>query len=521
MACYLLRTPVPTGVTVRRRTRPIGKRARGRPPAKRAPRDGATAIDGRQALADLVRAPVLGQGDVARAFKQITETAARVLKVDRVSIWQLVDDGAALGCVDLFERGPARHGAGGRISAAHVPRFLAALQHERVLRVNDARADPRAERRSSPHLQPFAVTSRLDAPVFLRGQMVGVVCHEHGGRPRRWKLHEELLASSFADSVALVLEAAAAHEAELALRRERDALETKVADRTRELRETEASLRALVDYSPIATVLTRMGDHRVLLANRRAARLFEVPLDAIQGQNAPDHWVEPGDRARYLERLRRHGRVDDMDVQLRTQTGRPFWARVSGQLLKFDGEETLLGTVIDITAQRQDRENLRELAMNDPLTGLFNRRHLEEELRKEIDRADRHGRPLALAMLDADHFKRINDGHGHQAGDEVLRAIARRCQNRLRSHDLIGRYGGEEFVIVFPETTLAEAAVVAERLRAAVTEQRIEGGGAKLSVTVSIGLAELVPGQGLESLFRRADSALYRAKQDGRNLVRA
>ncbi len=159
--------------------------------------------------------------------------------------------------------------------------------------------------------------------------------------------------------------------------------------------------------------------------------------------------------------------------------------------------------------------------MNDPLTGLFNRRHLEEELRKEIDRADRHGRPLALAMLDADHFKRINDGHGHQAGDEVLRAIARRCQNRLRSHDLIGRYGGEEFVIVFPETTLAEAAVVAERLRAAVTEQRIEGGGAKLSVTVSIGLAELVPGQGLESLFRRADSALYRAKQDGRNLVRA
>ncbi len=158
--------------------------------------------------------------------------------------------------------------------------------------------------------------------------------------------------------------------------------------------------------------------------------------------------------------------------------------------------------------------------MHDPLTGLFNRRQVEEELRKELDRADRHGRPLSLAMMDADHFKRINDGHGHQTGDEVLRVLARRCQKILRSHDLIGRYGGEEFVIVFPETTLAEAAVVAERLRAAVGEHPIKFGDAALEVTVSIGLGELVPGQGLEKLFQRADSALYRAKQDGRNLVR-
>ena len=97
----------------------------------------------------------------------------------------------------------------------------------------------------------------LDAPVFLRGKMVGVVCHEHTGRPRRWKLHEELLASSFADFVALVLETAAWHEAENALRVERDALETKVAERTRDLQESEANLRALVDFSPVAMVLTR------------------------------------------------------------------------------------------------------------------------------------------------------------------------------------------------------------------------------------------------------------------------
>jgi diguanylate cyclase (GGDEF)-like protein/PAS domain S-box-containing protein len=498
-----------------------GKRARARPSGKGAPRGATTEIEGRQALAELMHTQVLGQGDVGRAFRQITEAAAQTLKIERASIWRLVNDGAALACVDLFERSSAGHGAGLRIEVADVPRFFAVLQTERVIRVDDAQGDPRTEELRPSHLEPFGVTSRLDVPVFLRGRMAGLVCLEQMGRPRRWKLHEEFMAISFADCVALALEAAAAHEAEVALRHERDALETKVADRTRDLRETEASLRALVDYSPIATVLTRICDHRVVLANRRAARLFEVPLDAIQGRLAPDHWVERADRGRYLERLSRHGRVDDMDVQLRTHTGREFWARISGQLLKFDGEETLLGTVIDITAERQDRENLRELAMHDPLTGLFNRRHVEEELRKELDRADRHGRPLALAMMDADHFKRVNDCHGHQTGDEVLRAIARRCQKILRSHDLLGRYGGEEFVIVFPETTLAEAVVVAERLRAAVAEHRITVGDIALDVTVSIGLAEWGPGQGIEKLLQRADSALYRAKQDGRNVVRA
>ena len=99
----------------------------------------------------------------------------------------------------------------------------------------------------------------LDAPVFLRGKMVGVVCHEHTGKVRRWKLHEELLAGSFADFVAVVLETAAWYEAESALRVERDALETKVTDRTRDLQDSEASLRALIDFSPVAMVLTRIG----------------------------------------------------------------------------------------------------------------------------------------------------------------------------------------------------------------------------------------------------------------------
>jgi diguanylate cyclase (GGDEF)-like protein len=151
---------------------------------------------------------------------------------------------------------------------------------------------------------------------------------------------------------------------------------------------------------------------------------------------------------------------------------------------------------------------------------VYNRRHVEDVLRRELDRASRHERPLALAMVDADHFKAINDTYGHQAGDEVLRTISERCQRTLRSHDVFGRYGGEEFVVVFPETSLADAGAVAERLRAAVADRPVQIGDQTLPVTVSIGLAAFAPGLDLEKLFQRADSALYSAKQDGRNLVR-
>jgi diguanylate cyclase (GGDEF)-like protein/PAS domain S-box-containing protein len=267
-------------------------------------------------------------------------------------------------------------------------------------------------------------------------------------------------------------------------------------------------------------VVTRLRDNTVTLANRRAAALFEVSLPEIQGRPTPQHWVDPADRQRYIERVMRHGRVDDFEAELRTSSGRRLWASISGQRLRFDGDDSLWAAIADVTIQKQTRDELLRQATHDALTGTFNRRHLEEVLRKEVDRAERHARPLAVAMLDVDHFKRVNDAHGHQAGDEVLRAISERCQGMLRSNDVLGRYGGEEFVVVFPETTLEEAGAVAERLRVAVAEAPIKAGSDALSVTVSMGLAAHARGQDMDGLLRRADAALYAAKQDGRNLVR-
>ncbi len=471
-----------------------------------------------------MRSPVLGQGDIDAAVKQITETAVEVLDVDRASVWDLVDGGGAGGrsiiCRDLYERSAGRHSAGVRIDAADVPRYFAALERERAIRAHDARVDLRTSEFKTSYLEPLGITSMLDAPVFLRGKMVGVVCHEHTGAPRRWQLAEELLASTFADFVALVLETAAWRRAEDSLRVERDALEGKVVERTRELQASEANLRALVDFSPSAMVVTRLADNSVLLANRQATAMFEVPAEMASGQRTPNFWVDLADRERYLGLLTAQGRVEELEAQLRTLSGRVFWARLSAQRLRLGGEETLLATIIDISVQRATQDDLRVQATHDPLTGAFNRRHLEELARKEVDRAQRHNRPLAVAMLDADHFKAINDRHGHHAGDEVLRAIASRCQGMLRANDVFGRYGGEEFVVLFPETNLIEAGVVAERLRAAIADQPVTVGDDALQVTISLGVAALTPELDLQRLIQSADGAMYAAKQAGRNLVR-
>jgi diguanylate cyclase (GGDEF)-like protein len=163
---------------------------------------------------------------------------------------------------------------------------------------------------------------------------------------------------------------------------------------------------------------------------------------------------------------------------------------------------------------------LRELATIDGLTGAFNRRAFMRLAEQELGVARRYGRPLSVMMLDADHFKKVNDTHGHDAGDAVLRALAATCRKQLRDVDLFGRLGGEEFAIVLPETPLAAARPVAERLRLALAALEVAAGGGVLTFTVSVGLAALAsPGDTIEGLLKLADEALYRAKTDGRNRV--
>jgi diguanylate cyclase (GGDEF)-like protein len=173
---------------------------------------------------------------------------------------------------------------------------------------------------------------------------------------------------------------------------------------------------------------------------------------------------------------------------------------------------------------REGRAELERVSVTDPLTGLANRRRLVTELDRELRRSDRTGHPFSILMLDVDRFKKFNDTWGHPAGDGVLKRLANTLRDCVRDVDTVARYGGEEFTVLLPETPAAEAARVAERIRAATEKDRFtaEGATTVVSVTVSIGYAVYPEnGRAQESLIEAADQALYRSKQSGRNRVSA
>jgi diguanylate cyclase (GGDEF)-like protein len=169
---------------------------------------------------------------------------------------------------------------------------------------------------------------------------------------------------------------------------------------------------------------------------------------------------------------------------------------------------------------KKTQVELQRLAAIDFLTGIANHRSFFEAGEQEIQRARRYGHPLAVLMVDLDHFKQVNDTYGHAAGDKVLVAMTASLRNHLRDIDVFGRLGGEEFAILLPETDLAGGWVTAERLRTAVAETAIDAGDVVLKITISIGVALLSPDDpGLDAVLKRADDAMYEAKRAGRNRV--
>ncbi len=182
-------------------------------------------------------------------------------------------------------------------------------------------------------------------------------------------------------------------------------------------------------------------------------------------------------------------------------------------------------TVVEQTAMALSNLNLRaalrEQSIRDPVTGLYNRRYMEEALKQHLRRVTRHLHPLGILMIDIDHFKDFNDVHGHVAGDQVLRELGKFLQSHIRGEDTACRYGGEEFILIMPDVFLEAARSRAEQLRQGAKELRIEEGGQSYAgITLSVGVA-LYPlhGRTIESVLRAADSALYRAKQEGRDRV--
>ena len=288
-----------------------------------------------------------------------------------------------------------------------------------------------------------------------------------------------------------------------------------------ELRQVERQLRHERDYGAAITssmhegfILTRDG--AILEVNQALCELTGFTREELVGAGAPYPFWAP-EAAEEISRQR--ALIDERGHEFETtymrKDGTRFDASITSVAARTtDGE--LLGyvsTVRDVSERKRHMAELERLATHDPLTGLPNHRAFHERLRDEVARASRHGQPLSVAILDVDHFKSINDQHGHRVGDSVLHELGQRLSTILREGELVARVGGEEFAWIL-NADGAEAFAAAERARHAISDKPFAQVGA---VTMSIGVCDLTAASDVDDLYERADQALYLAKGQGRN----
>ena len=328
---------------------------------------------------------------------------------------------------------------------------------------------------------------RLDLPAGLEAEVERL----------KQRLAGDLTPASLSRSVADLADLIA--RARQAVQQEKDEIERFLADLTNRLGEIDASLADSMQAHQ-QMVSARHDFDRRMTGEVRGMEESVREADELEALKAAI-------RAR-IEHIQHHMQDWREKESAREARLREENEQLAAQLEAFRSEAMGLHDKL---------EEARREAMRDALTGLPNRMAWEERMQAELARAERHGRPLTLGILDVDHFKRINDRFGHPAGDRVLRILADLFRQQTRASDFLARFGGEEFMLVLPETSGPDALVVADKLRESVAQAHFHYRKQSVPVTLSCGLAQYRPGETLEQLYARADAALYRAKEGGRN----
>ncbi|GEM_PF-2999099 len=296
-------------------------------------------------------------------------------------------------------------------------------------------------------------------------------------------------------------------------------LEQKVAERTAEAEASRQHLQSILENSPVGIAFLD-GSRRIRQVNQAFLDLFpyreEQVLDAIpDGLYASRAEYERIGREAYP--ILRDGGTYDTVAQMRGADGQAFPAALHGRALNADDlSEGFIWILQDISEQKRLEAELIHEASHDRLTGVYNRKHFEEILDAEIERAQRYSHSFSLVMFDIDHFKAFNDTYGHAIGDIVLKRTAERAHAELRATDSLARWGGEEFMVMLPETPIGNAERLAERLRKAVL---VADEDSRSAVSISLAVTEYEMGEAADTTLRRLDDGLYRAKAEGRNRV--
>ena len=297
---------------------------------------------------------------------------------------------------------------------------------------------------------------------------------------------------------------------------------------SRALRESEAKFRGMVSQSLVGIVI--MEDGKFSYSNAKFDEIFGYSADEVRWLGPLDVAIE-SDRPLVAENIRKRlsSEVDRVDYVFRglRKNGDVVDIECHSSGMDSGGKVLLISLVMDITerarAEREVRalqDRLREESTHDALTGLYNRRYLEEALGRELILAEREAHPVSVIMGDLDHFKAVNDRHGHLAGDEVLRVFGDLMKRHVRGSDIYCRYGGEEFLLVLPRMAEESAVERAEQLRSAMAAAPVSYGATPIAVTASFGVATFPrDGRTSDELIAAADSAMYAAKAAGRNRV--
>jgi len=289
----------------------------------------------------------------------------------------------------------------------------------------------------------------------------------------------------------------------------------------RSLVENTNDVIMVLDATPL-----EQGGPFIVYVNPAFELLMGYSAEEVIGQNpkilqGPD----TDDKTRYkMRQAMRANKAIRTQILNYDKYGNELWLDINMvPLFDENGELAYYASIErDLTEYKRLQSHLESMANTDSLTGLHNRQSFMHRAEKEFNRARRYARPLSAVMIDVDHFKNINDAHGHAVGDEVLRQVSAICQYSLRGSDLLGRIGGEEFVLLLPDTPLANAMFVAERMREQLAKTPIQLEGLIIPITASFGVASVAENDiNFDSVLERADSAMYNAKHDGRNRVKS